>query len=88
VHLPSQDQQASLPGTARSSRKRKLSSALNTGPSTGHNNNNLYQEYAQEIVPFKCLRVTASAAGRTSRNADADTSTRLDAMSTTHGRYR
>jgi hypothetical protein len=92
VHLPSQDQQAPLPGTARSSRKRKLSTALNTGPGTGHNNNNQYQEYAQEIVPFKCLRVSASAANRTSRNADGDqsftASTRLDAMTATNNRYR
>lgn len=94
MHLPSQDQQAPLPGTAQTSRKRKLSTALNTGPSTGHNNNthnnSQYQEYAQEIVPFKCLRVTASAAGRASRNADGDqsmtASIRLDSMGVTQSR--
>jgi hypothetical protein len=64
VHLPPQDQLASLPGTARStaSRKRKLSTAA---PATSAGDRHgQYQEYAQEIVPFKCLRVETAGAGR------------------------
>lgn len=57
VHLPPQHQQGTLPGTTNH-RKRKLQQTAPVGTSQAGEAS--YSEYAQEIVPFKCLRVDAA----------------------------